>query len=234
MKLRTIVAACAALAISGSVLAQDLNSEKGKISYYFGYDFGTNMQNLSARGEQLDLNAIQKGMQDAYAKKQPAITEEQLRPAIEALKRREQARAEQAKAEYERVAAENKTKSAQFMEQNAKAEGVKELPDGTQYKILQAGHGRKPTATSTVALEVAGPFIFGQRQPEQDHSQQIPSVKISQIEMAAMRDALMHMPVGSKWEITLPPDKAYGADPRTPFPPNVVVQFDVTLKDIKP
>jgi peptidylprolyl isomerase len=51
--------------------------------------------------------------------------------------------------------------------------------------------------------------------------------------MPAMRDALAQMTAGSKWEIALPPDKAYGADPRTGFPPNVAVVFEVTLVSVK-
>lgn len=51
--------------------------------------------------------------------------------------------------------------------------------------------------------------------------------------MQAMRDTLLQMPAGSKWEVTLPPEKAYGADPRTPFPPNVAVQFEIKLVSVK-
>jgi len=48
-----------------------------------------------------------------------------------------------------------------------------------------------------------------------------------------MREALGQMPAGSKWEIVLPPDKAFGNDPRTGFPPNVAVAFDVKLISVK-
>ena len=58
-------------------------------------------------------------------------------------------------------------------------------------------------------------------------------MKVSEIEMPAMREVLLQMPAGSKWEVTLPADKAYGADPRTPFPPNVAVQFEIKLISVK-
>ena len=51
--------------------------------------------------------------------------------------------------------------------------------------------------------------------------------------MPAIRDALLQMPQGSKWEITLSPEKAFGADPRSPFPPNVAVVFEVKLVSVK-
>ncbi len=62
-----------------------------KKGYYFGYDYGNNLAELTGRGEQLDINSVVKGLQDAYAKKQPAITAEQLKPAVEAFQKREQA-----------------------------------------------------------------------------------------------------------------------------------------------
>ena len=102
-----------------------------------------------------------------------------------------------------------------------------------QYRVIQAGTGAKPTQASTVQLEVAGPFPFGQHPEPARAPQQIPGIKLSEVEMAAMREVLLMMPAGSKWEVALPPEKAYGADPRTPFPPNVAVVFEIKLVSVK-
>ena len=232
MKLRSIAVAAAALALTGTAFAQDVSSEKGKLSYYFGYDYGNNLNELTARGEQLDIAAVVKGLQDAYAKKQPAITADQLKPAVEAFQRREQGRAAAAKAEYEKVAAENKTRSDQFLAANKAKAGVQSLPSGVQYRVIETGNGAKPTQASTVQLQVAGPFPYGQR-PETVQPHDVPALKLSEVEMQAMREALLQMPAGSKREITLSPDKAFGADPRTGFPPNVAVQYEVKLVSVK-
>ena len=233
MKLRSIAVAVAALAVTGTAFAQDIASEKGKLSYYFGYDYGNNLAELTGRGEQLDIASVVKGLQDAYAKKQPAITADQLKPAVEAFQRREQSRAQAAKAEYDKAAADNKTRSDQFIAANRAKPGVQALASGVQYRVIEAGNGAKPTQASTVALEVAGPFPYGQRPTEARPAQQIPSIKVSEVEMAAMRETLLQMPAGAKWEVTLPPEQAYGADPRTPFPPNVAVQFEIKLVSVK-
>ena len=233
MKLRSIAVAVAAFAMAGSALAQDVSSEKGKLSYYFGYDYGNNLAELQERGEPLDVNSVVKGVQDALAKKQPAVSAEQLKPAVEAFQKREQARAAQAKAQYDKAAAENKTRSDQFMAQNKAKAGVQTLPSGVQYRIIETGKGARPTQASTVQLEVAGPFPFGQHPDPARPAQQIPSIKVSEVEMAAMREVLLLMPAGSKWEVALPPDKAYGADPRTGFPPNVAVVFEIKLVSAK-
>ena len=232
MKLRSLAVAVAALALSGAALAQDTTSEKGRLSYYFGYDYGNNLNELTARGEQLDIDSVVKGLKDAFAKREPAITADQLRPAVEAFQQRERARAEQARAQYEKAAADNKTRSDSFLAENRAKAGVQTLAGGVQYRVIEAGRGAKPTTGSSVALEVAGPFPYGQR-PAEVRVQNVPEIKMADVELQAMRDVLLQMPVGSKWEITLPADKAYGADPRLPFPPNVAVQFEVKLVSIK-
>ena len=231
MKLRLLAAAVAALSLTAGVAgAQDLNSEKGKLSYAFGYDFA---RNLAESGEVIDTAAVVKAVQDGLAKKDPAITPEQAKPALEAFQKRQQAKAQAAQAEYNKLAAENKTKSNQYMATYKGQAGVKTLANGVMYRVIEAGGGAKPSLSSTVSLQVAGPFPWGQRPAQPQAPQTMPDMKLSAVEMPAMRDALAQMPAGSKWEIALPPDKAYGADPRTGFPPNVAVVFEVTLVSVK-
>ena len=228
MKLRLIAAAVAALALTaGNAVAQDTSTEKGKLSYALGYDLG---RNAIESGEQVDVNTIIKGLQDGYGKKQPAVPVEQLRTAVQNMQQRQQAKA---KAAWDKAASENKTKSDTFLTQNKAKSGVKSLPSGVQYRVVENGTGTKPTQTNTVQLEVAGPYAWGERPQQARAAQNIQAIKVSEIEMPAMREALLQMPAGSKWEITLPPDKAYGADPRTPVPPNVAVQFEVKLVSVK-
>jgi peptidylprolyl isomerase len=228
MKLRFLAAAVAALALTaGTVAAQDTSSEKGKLSYALGYDLG---RNAVESGESVDVNTIVKGLQDGYAKKQPAVPVDQLRTAVQNMQQRQQAKA---KAEWDSTAATNKTKSDTFLAQNKGKPGVQALTGGVQYRVIETGNGAKPTQASTVELQVAGPYAWGERPQEARPAQNIPAIKLSEIEMPAMREVLLQMPAGSKWEVTLPPEKAYGADPRTPFPPNVAVQFEIKLTSVK-
>lgn len=228
MKLRLIAAAVAALVLTaGQAVAQDTSSEKGKLSYALGYDLG---RNAIESGEQVDINTIIKGLQDGYAKKQPTVPVEQLRTAVQNMQKRQ---AEKAKAEWDKVAASNKSKSDTFLAQNKGKTGVKTLPSGVQYRVIENGNGAKPTQASTVQLEVAGPYAWGERPQQPRPAGQVPGMKLSEIEMPAMREVLLQMPAGAKWEVTLPPDKAYGADPRTGFPPNVAVQFEIKLVSVK-
>ena len=231
MKFRLMAVATAALVLSaGLANAQDTTSEKGKLSYALGYDAGMNIAGLAARGEQIDINTVVKALQDAYAKKQPTVPVEQLRTTVQNMQKRQEAKA---KAEWDQAAAQNKTKSDAFVNANKAKAGVKVLPSGVQYRVVENGTGAKPTQASTVQLEVNGPFAWGERPAQARAAQAIPAIKVSEIEMPAMSEVLLQMPAGSKWEVTLPADKAYGADPRTPFPPNVAVQFEIKLVSVK-
>ena len=228
MKLRLIAVAVAALVLTaGHAVAQDTSSEKGKLGYALGYDLG---RNASESGESLDVNTIIKGLQDGYAKKPPAVPVEQLRTAVENMQKRQAAKA---KAEWEKAAVENKTRSDAFIAQNKGKTGVRTLPSGVQYRVIENGTGAKPTQASTVTLQVGGPFPWGQRPAQGGEPRAMPDIKVSAVEMPAMREVLLQMPAGSKWEVTLPADKAYGSDPRTGIPPNMAVQFDIKLVSVK-
>ena len=218
MKLRLFaVATLAALTLVPVVaFAQDTTSAKGKLSYALGYQLG---REAIESGEALDLNTITKALQDGYAKKDPAVSIEDMRTAYGSMQQRLQAKA---KAAFDKAAAENKAKS-----------GVKSLADGVQYRVIETGNGAKPTPASTVELEVAGPYPWGQRPTPAPAAQKMPATKVSEIEMPAIRQVLAMMPQGSRWEITLPPEKAFGSDPRSPFPPNVAVVFEVKLLSVK-
>lgn len=231
MKLRLLAASVAALTLAmGFAHAQDTTSEKGKLSYYFGYRFGSD---LAASGEQVDLAVVYKALQDAYAKKPPTVAEKDLAPAVEAMQKRQKAKMDKAKADFDKLSTDNKAKSDQFLAANKAKAGVKTLPSGVQYRVIEAGSGAKPTTASTVDLEVAGPFGLNQRPATAPAAEKLTGIKMSEVEMRGMREALQQMPAGSKWEIVLPPDQGFGADPRSPFPPNVAVVFDVKLVNVK-
>lgn len=229
MKLRLLVAATlAALTLTAGIAsAQDTSSAKGKLSYALGYQLG---REAIESGESLDLNTMTKALQDGYAKKDPSVAIDDMRSAYEGMQKRQQA---QAKAAFDKAKAENSAKSTSFLAQNKAKPGVKLLSNGIQYKILETGNGKKPTQASTVSLQVAGPFPWGQRPSPAKPAQDMPGTPVSKIEMAAMRNVLLQMPEGSKWEIALPADQAFGSDPRSPFPPDVAVVFEVRLVSVK-
>lgn len=233
MKLRLLAAALTAITLTaGAAHAQDTTSEKGKLSYALGYDLG---RNLSESGEQVDLATIQKGVQEGFSKKQPSVPVEQLRTAVEAMQKRQVAKA---KAAFDKASAENKTKSDAFLAQNKGKAGVKTLPSGVQYREVEKGSGAKPTQASDVQIQYKGSLADGRTFVDTSKAQQGQpagpvTMKVSQIPLTGLREALVMMPTGARWEVVLPADKAYGNSPQSPIGPNQAVVFDVKLVSVK-
>jgi peptidylprolyl isomerase len=233
MKLRLLAAALAALTLTaGAAAAQDMTSEKGKLSYALGYDLG---RNLAESGEAIDVNTVVKAVQDGYAKKEPGVPVDQLRVAVENMQKRQQA---QMQAEFNKLAADNKAKSDAFLAQNKAKAGVRTLPSGVQYRVVEAGNGTKPTQTSDVQLQYKGTLpdgtvLIDTSQAREGQPAGPVSMKVSQIPLVGLREALTQMPSGARWEVVLPGDKAYGSTIQAGRMANQAVVFDVKLLSVK-
>ena len=232
MKLRLLAASLAALTlVAGSAFAQTTPApNKNDLSYALGYDLG---RNLVESGEAVDINIVIKALQEGYGKKEPTVAVTQLRTAVEAMQKRQM---EKAKAAFDKASAENKTKSDAFLAQNKAKAGVQSLPGGVQYRVLEAGSGAKPNQASEVTLQYKGALTDGRvfvdtfsPQPGQTAAPAPMAITVSEIPLVGLRDALLQMPAGARWEVVLPADKAYGNTPQSPVGPNQAVVFDVKL-----
>jgi len=236
MKLRLLAAALAATTLAaGTAAAQDTTSEKGKLSYAIGYNTGAELAELTERGEAIDVNTVVKALQDAYGKKDPVVAVDDLRAAVENMQKRQQARME---AEFTRISTANKASSDTFLAQNRAKAGVQALPSGVQYRVIEVGNGAKPTQASDVALTYKGSLpdgtvLIDTNQVPQGQTPGPIELKVSQIPLEGLREALLQMPAGSRWEVVLPGDKAYGNDMRAGRMANQAVVFDVKLVSVK-
>lgn len=233
MKLRFLAASIAALTLAaGTVSAQDTSSERGQLSYALGYDLG---RNLVESGEQIDINTVIQALQDGHARRDPAVPVEQLRAAVENMQERQVARARQA---FEQASNENKTRSDAFLAENRGRQGVQVLPSGVQYRVIEAGSGARPQPASQVQVNYKasipnGPtFIDTTAAAEGQQAPGPVSMQVSEIPLVGLREALAQMPAGSRWEVVLPPDLAYGNTPQSPIGPNQVVVFEVQLVSV--
>ncbi len=236
MKLRLLAATLAALTLTAGIAsAQDTSSDKGKLSYAIGYDMGNSVAELVKNGEQVDLNTVVKALQDAYANKPPTVPVDQLRTVVQTMQQRQ---ASKAKAEFEKASTDNKAKSNAFLAQNKAKAGVKTLAGGVQYRVIEVGTGAKPSQSSDVQIQYKGSLPTGQTFVDTFEAQQGKpagpvSMKVSEIPLVGLREALTQMPAGSRWEVVLPADKAYGNTPQSPIGPNQAVVFDVKLVSVK-
>lgn len=225
MKLRWTVALVAALTMSAT-MAQDTRSEKGKLSYALGYQMG---RDFSERKLDVDIATVVKAIQDGYAKRDPAVPVEQMGAALDAM---QQKLLSEAKAEFDKAAAENKRKSDAFLAQNRSKTGVQTLSSGIQYRVIENGSGAKPTANSQVQIHFRGSLASGQEFASTYQGNEPITLTVGEAPLPGLRQILPMMTKGSRWEVFLPPDQAYGETPR-PIGPNQAVVFDVKLVEVK-
>jgi peptidylprolyl isomerase len=239
MKLR-VLAACtlAALALTaGAASAQDISTDKGKMSYALGYRAGGEIAQVMSSGEQLDMATVMKAFQDSIGNKQPAITPEQAAPVMQALQSRIVAKA---KSELEKRAADNKAKGDAFLAQNKGKPGVKVLPDGVQYRVIEAGSGAKPTQANQITVEFVTKLPDGTEVENTNKAinGQAPgpvTIRLSEIPMPGLREALQMMPAGARWEVALPGSAAYGTSvERSGRMANQALIFDIKLLSVGP
>jgi peptidylprolyl isomerase len=239
MKLRLLAATAVAFTLgSGLALAQTaapapaaaaapaVASDKATLSYALGYEFGAGLSDTKA---DVDISAVVRAVQDAYAKRAPTIARDKLAASLTAFQER---MAAQQKAAYEKALRENKAKSDAFMAANRAKPGITSLPSGVQYRIIETGTGAKPNATSTVDLYMRGTLTSGEKFVD-TYGTQVTSIKVSELPMQGLKEAVMLMPAGSRWEIFLPSDKAYGNDPRAPGGPGQALVFDLKVAAVK-
>ncbi|MGH9681924.1 MAG: FKBP-type peptidyl-prolyl cis-trans isomerase N-terminal domain-containing protein, partial [Candidatus Acidiferrales bacterium] len=180
-----------------------LKTDKDKTSYAIGLEMG---KGVKAQGLDVDPALVSQGLKDALTGGKPLLTDEELKAVITGVQAQMKQKQEEALAAE---AAENKKAGDAFLTENAKKEGVVTLPSGLQYKILMAGQGKKPAETDTVLCNYKGTFPDG---TEFDNSAQTGKPVPFDVKtiLPGIKEALLLMPVGSKWQIVIPPSLAYG------------------------
>ena len=236
MKLRLLAAAMAVFA-TGAALAQTAAApaaaapaaDKTTLSYAIGYDMA---RDLAERKVVLDLATLIKGINEGYAKKPPSMPGDKLQAALSGFQKK---MAEQERANFDKLVRDNKAKSDAFMAANKSKPGVTALPSGVQYRVIEPGTGAKPSSTSTVQVHLRGSISTGQEfaNTYSTANAQPASFKVNEFPLAGVKEAIVMMPVGSRWEVYIPADKAYGNDPRSPIGPAQAIVFDVKLISAK-
>jgi FKBP-type peptidyl-prolyl cis-trans isomerase FklB len=128
---------------------------------------------------------------------------------------------------------ENRKAGEAFLAANGTKEGVVTMPSGLQYRILKAGDGRKPTDADSVECRYRGTLIDGTEFDSSDRAGQPVTFKVKGM-IPGVREALKLMPVGSKWQLFIPPQLAYGArGSGRDIGPNATLIFELELLAVK-
>jgi FKBP-type peptidyl-prolyl cis-trans isomerase len=202
-----------------------------KRSYALGMDLGSQLRKNSM---EVDIDLFNKGFKDAISGSKTLLTEEEARAAVIELNAEQRQRMLEArKAERDKEAAKNKKEGEAFLAENKKKEGVVTLPSGLQYKILKTGEGKKPTAQDTVVCNFRGTLLNGTEFDSSDKHTQPMKFPVKRV-IKGWTEALQLMPVGSKWQLFIPSDLAYGeVGAATTIGPNATLIFEVELLSIQ-
>jgi FKBP-type peptidyl-prolyl cis-trans isomerase len=204
-----------------------LPTQKDKLSYAIGMNIG---KNLHKDQVDVDPNMVLRGLKDGMAGGTTLMTDEQASAAITEL--RTQMMAKMA-AEHQKQAEANKKEGEAFLAANKTKPGVVTLPSGLQYKILKEGTGPKPAATDQVKCNYRGTLVNGTEfDSSEKHGEPI-TFPVNGV-IKGWTEALQLMPVGSKWQLYVPADLAYGErGAGDVIPPDATLIFDVELLSIE-
>jgi FKBP-type peptidyl-prolyl cis-trans isomerase FklB len=210
-----------------------LKTPKDKASYALGMNVGKGLgANLRQQSVEVDQAILLRGMKDALAGGKTLLTDDEMKAALAQLQTEMRAKQE----EKMKLAGEtNKKVGEEFLAGNKAKDGVVTLPSGLQYKILTEGTGPKPTATDTVSCNYRGTLLDGKEFDSSYKRGQPASFPVSGV-IKGWTEALQLMPVGSKWQLFIPAELAYGdrgADPRSGIGPGATLVFEVELVSIQ-
>jgi FKBP-type peptidyl-prolyl cis-trans isomerase len=189
----------------GATTPMTLKTQKEKASYALGMKIGGDLKRQGV-GAAIDPALAARGFRDALSGNKALITEDEERAALTQLQT--DVRGKQEAKAHEAGAANRKTGEA-FLAANKGKEGVVTLPSGLQYKILTEGKGPKPTAEDTVSCNYKGTLISGKEFDSSYKRGQPASFAVNGV-IKGWTEALQLMPVGSKWQLFVPADLAYG------------------------
>lgn len=202
---------------------------KEKSSYAIGLNIGRSMHTDSL---DVDPEILMRGLKDGLSGGKADLTDEEVKETLDAL-RKELVAQHEAKLQAEGEA--NKKAGDAFLADNKAKPGVVALPSGLQYRILVTGTGPKPKAEDTVVCNYKG-MLLDNTEFDSSYKRGEPATfPVSGI-IKGWTEALQLMPVGSKWQLFIPPELAYGerGASRGGIGPNATLVFEVELLSIKP
>ena len=187
-------------------------------------------ENLHKQSVPVDPAILARGLKDSLAGGKTLLTDEEAQAAIKEVQNDMQKKQQE---KMQAAGAANKKEGETFLAANKGKDGVVTLPSGLQYKILKEGTGAKPAATDSVVCNYQGKLINGTEFDSSYKRGQPATFPVNGV-IKGWTEALQLMPVGSKWQLFIPPDLAYGdRGAGADIGPDATLIFEVELLSIE-
>lgn len=220
-------AATAAAPASPQPTSTQLKTQMDRDSYAIGVDLG---RNIKVRGVEVNADVLLLGLKAGLANTQTLMTDAEIQQTLSALQKQVLQRRE---AELNTLKTKNKATGDAFLAANRTKPGVVTLPDGLQYKIIQAGNGAQPTDKDTVTVNYVGTTIDGKEFDNSYKRGQPVTFPLAEM-IPGWIEVLKLMKAGSTWEVYIPAALAYGEQGAPPFVgPNEVLIFKINLISVQ-
>lgn len=228
MRIGIVVLVSFVLALSGCSEGQkstdvSLETLSQKVSYSVGYDVA---RNFKENDFNLEVAVVLAGLNDAQKGVEPRLNEEQIAATMAEF---QQYMLERHQKQADAQAQVNVAEGDAFLAANKLKEGVVTLDSGLQYKVVTEGSGRKPLADDVVQVHYSGTLIDGTPFDSSYDRGEPAEFPVSRV-IAGWTEALQLMSEGSKWQLVIPANLAYGDQAMGGvIAPNSVLVFDVEL-----
>ncbi|CAM2008736.1 FKBP-type peptidyl-prolyl cis-trans isomerase [Acanthopleuribacter pedis] len=198
--------------------------DKMKVSYILGQQYG---EGLSRDSIDISIEEFVKGFEDGSAGKNK-FSQEEIQKVMSELRTYAMAKAQ---ARRQKELSENTVKAEKFLAENQKKDGIQTMENGIQYKVLTQGSGEKPTAESRVKVHYRGRLIDGKEFDSSYKRNKPAEFRLNGV-IKGWQESLVEMPVGSKWEVFIPPALGYGERGTPNIPANSLLIFEIELLEI--
>ncbi len=209
-------------AFAATEVKTEINTDKQKLSYAMGTYFA---MGITQQEMDIDIPAFVQAVEDVMNKSEPQISIKEMQDILTKYK-------ETVAAEESKAIARNEKAGEAFLAENKKKEGVVETSSGLQYKILTKGSGKKPAAGSNVTVHYKGTLIDGTVFDSSYDRGQAATLSLGQV-IKGWQEAVPMMTTGSKWQIYVPAELAYGDRAASELiGPGSTLVFDIELISI--
>ena len=205
-----------------NIMSEEFTTPIDKVCYGIGRQIGDQLANNPIKD--INVEAVQIGLADALYKIPSPIPEAELEAAF---------------AEVNKGLEESKQAGAQdvideglaYLEENKKREEIQVTDSGLQYEIITKGDGDIPAEANVIKAHYSGFLIDGTKFDSSYDRGEPLDIPVKGV-IPGWTEALLLMPVGSKWKLHIPQELAYGLAGAGDIPPGAALVFDIELLEI--